>query len=127
MVERPTRVPRELSCGFSLTNFLMSAYSALSADTVADRAIAMAAMIRLMAGSCLVPADLSRDPIGRVQGRAAPGGITVLRAALVPRTRSSRSPCCKCDRELRVQRGTRIIELLVVLDSEVRLRTCREC
>src|SRR5262245_19278634 len=34
---------------------------------------------------------------------------------LVPRTRSSRTPCGKCDRELRVQRGTRIIELLVVL------------
>src|SRR5215510_6720709 len=31
--------------------------------------------------------------------------------ALVPRTRSSRTPCGKCDRELRVQRGTRIIEL----------------
>src|SRR5215831_10636772 len=34
---------------------------------------------------------------------------------LVPRTRSSRTPSGKCDRELRVQRGTRIIELLVVL------------
>src|SRR5438132_2679413 len=34
---------------------------------------------------------------------------------LVPRTRSSRRPSGKCDRELRVQRGTRIIELLVVL------------
>src|SRR5438105_15608887 len=35
--------------------------------------------------------------------------------AQVPRTRSSRTSCGKCDRELRVQRGTRIIELLVVL------------
>ena len=34
---------------------------------------------------------------------------------LVPRTRSSRTPSGKSDRELRVQRGTRIIELLVVL------------
>jgi tripartite-type tricarboxylate transporter receptor subunit TctC len=34
---------------------------------------------------------------------------------LVPRTRSSRTLCGKHDRELRVQRGTRIIELLVVL------------
>src|SRR5438132_13272400 len=34
---------------------------------------------------------------------------------LVPRTRSSRRPSGKCDRELRVQRGTRIIKLLVVL------------
>ena len=39
---------------------------------------------------------------------------------LVPRTRSSRISCRAFDRELRVQRGTRIIELLVVLDSEVR-------
>ena len=37
------------------------------------------------------------------------------RFGLVPRTRSSRTPCGKCDRELRVQRGTRIIELPVVL------------
>ena len=34
---------------------------------------------------------------------------------LVPQTRSSRTPCGKGDRELRVQRGTRFIELLVVL------------
>src|SRR6476619_6875773 len=34
-------------------------------------------------------------------------------ARLVPRTRSSRTPCRRLDRELRVQRGTRIIELLV--------------
>ena len=33
----------------------------------------------------------------------------------MPRTRSSRTSCSKSDRELRVQRGTRIIELLVVL------------
>src|SRR5215831_5951692 len=32
---------------------------------------------------------------------------------LVPRTRSSRTPRGKCGRELRVQRGARIIELLV--------------
>src|SRR5436190_6118883 len=44
---------------------------------------------------------------------------------LVPRTRSSRIPCREFDRELRVQRGTRIIELLVVLDSEGRKRGCR--
>jgi tripartite-type tricarboxylate transporter receptor subunit TctC len=35
--------------------------------------------------------------------------------SLVPRTRSSRTSCGICDRELRVQRGTRVIELLVVL------------
>src|SRR5690242_15272266 len=34
---------------------------------------------------------------------------------LVPRTRSSRTSSLEFDRELRVQRGTRIIELLVVL------------
>src|SRR4029453_5291104 len=34
---------------------------------------------------------------------------------LAPRTRSSRTSCGNCNRELRVQRGTRIIELLVVL------------
>src|SRR5437016_3800822 len=44
---------------------------------------------------------------------------------LVPRTRSSRILCREFDRELRVQRGTRITELLVVLDSEVRKRGCR--
>src|SRR5439155_11730533 len=37
--------------------------------------------------------------------------------SLVPRTRSSRTPSGKCDRELRVQRGTGIMELLVVLGS----------
>jgi hypothetical protein len=46
--------------------------------------------------------------------------VAVIR--LVPRTRSSRMLCRAFDRELRVQRGTRIIELLVVLDSEVRKR-----
>jgi hypothetical protein len=35
--------------------------------------------------------------------------------ALVPRTRSSHASCCKSGCELRVQRGTRIIELLVSL------------
>src|SRR5262245_49249338 len=39
----------------------------------------------------------------------------MIRSSLVPRTRSSRTSCGKCDRELRVQRGTRIIELLVAL------------
>jgi tripartite-type tricarboxylate transporter receptor subunit TctC len=39
----------------------------------------------------------------------------MLGAMLVPRTRSSRTPCGNRDREFRVQRGTRIIELLVVL------------
>jgi hypothetical protein len=48
-----------------------------------------------------------------------------LRPRLVPRTRSSRTSCREFDRELRVQRGTRIIELLVVFDSEVRKRGCR--
>src|SRR5262249_3556848 len=47
------------------------------------------------------------------------------RDELVPRTRSSRMPCREFDCELRAQRGTRIIELLVVLDSEVRKRGCR--
>src|SRR5437762_12803865 len=45
-----------------------------------------------------------------------------MKIALVPRTRSSRMSRRAFDRELRVQRGTRIIELLVVLDSEVRKR-----
>src|SRR5262249_44052527 len=43
---------------------------------------------------------------------------------LVPRTRSSHTICCWFDGELGVQRGTRIIELLVVLDSEVRKSAC---
>src|SRR5262249_16829016 len=44
---------------------------------------------------------------------------------LVPRTRSSHTFCGKHDCELRVQRGTRIIELLVSLDSEFRKPGCR--
>src|SRR5215471_13011227 len=40
--------------------------------------------------------------------------------ALVPRTRSSHHNCRESDCELRVQSGTRIIDLLVSFDSEVR-------
>src|ERR1700724_2374443 len=43
---------------------------------------------------------------------------------LVPRTRSSHHNCRESDCELRVQSGTRIIDLLVSFDSEVRLRAC---
>src|SRR5207342_3898712 len=42
-------------------------------------------------------------------------------ACQVPRTRSSRTSRGKFDRELRVQRGTRIIELLVVRKLSLRL------
>src|SRR5436190_5078344 len=35
--------------------------------------------------------------------------------------------CRESDRELRVQRGPRSMGLQVALDSEVRLRMCREC
>jgi len=45
---------------------------------------------------------------------------------LVPRTRSSHHNCRESDCELRVQSGTRIIELLVPFDTEVRKRTCRQ-
>src|SRR5262249_6383954 len=48
------------------------------------------------------------------------------RLALVPRTRSSHHNCCESVCELRVQSGTRIIELLVSFDSEVRIRACRK-
>ena len=47
-----------------------------------------------------------RRPAGR--GAAEILGVTLLpfrSGELVPRTRSSRTPCCKCDRELRVQKG----------------------
>ena len=40
------------------------------------------------------------------------------------RTRSSRTSCREFDHDIRVPGGTRIIELPVVLDSEVRIRTC---
>src|SRR5215813_4963839 len=40
---------------------------------------------------------------------------------LVPRTRSSHHNCRESDCELRVQSGTRIIDLLVSYDSEVRI------
>src|SRR5919197_6013446 len=74
-----------------------------------------------------------RQPAGIVPQSAAPGerqrgtptGFPWPKSELVPRTRSSRISCRAFDRELRVQRGTRIIELLVVLDSEVRKRGCR--
>src|SRR5262245_34963558 len=71
VVVGPTKlaVPCGLSWEFSLTNFFMSANSALSAgNTVADRAIATAAMVLPTGVSSLVPADLSRDPLGPVQG-----------------------------------------------------------
>jgi hypothetical protein len=42
------------------------------------------------------------------------------RGHLVPRTRSSHHNCRESDCELRVQSGTRIIELLASFDSEVR-------
>src|SRR5690349_3675327 len=45
-------------------------------------------------------------------------------AVLVPRTRSSHHNCRESDCELRVQSGTRIIELLVSFDSEVRFGAC---
>src|ERR1043166_6591989 len=45
-------------------------------------------------------------------------------AKLVPRIRSSHFDCRESDCELRVQSGTRIIELLVSFDSEVRIETC---
>ncbi len=61
------------------------------------------------------------DNYGRALGAAKAAALPV------PRTRSSRPTCCEYDRELRVQRGTGIIESLVVLDSEVRIPTCREC
>src|ERR1051326_9092276 len=46
------------------------------------------------------------------------------RPRLVPRTRSSHSICGTYGSELRVQSGTRVIDLLVSFDSEVRIRTC---
>ena len=42
----------------------------------------------------------------------------------VPRTRSSHHNCRESDCELRVQSATRIIELLVSFDSEVRYGAC---
>src|SRR5262245_3287729 len=49
-----------------------------------------------------------------------------------PRRTSAPNPklarqCRESDRELRVQRGTRIIELPVAFDSEARLSVCGEC
>src|SRR5215472_7837289 len=48
---------------------------------------------------------------------AAPSGSC---SSLVPRTRSSHHNCRESDCELWVQSGTRIIDLLVSFDSEVR-------
>src|ERR1700751_2241900 len=55
-------------------------------------------------------------------------GPSALRPAqgLVPRTRSSHHTCRESGCELRVQSGTRIIELLVPFDSEVRSRARRK-
>src|SRR5262249_36816686 len=53
-------------------------------------------------------------------------GLLKERAGLVPRTRSSHHNCRESGCELRVQSGTRIIELLVPFDSEVRKRACRK-
>src|SRR5262245_26597689 len=51
------------------------------------------------------------NPAGTRDVRDGPAASSRTRAycRLVPRTRSSRTSCGKCDRELRVQRGTRII------------------
>src|SRR5262249_21772760 len=59
-------------------------------------------------------------PFGGVAPRRPAGGD------LVPRTRSSHHTCRESGCELRVQSGTRIIELLVPFDSEVRKRACRK-
>src|SRR5215468_4847771 len=55
--------------------------------------------------------------------RAVPGQRAPMRQPfprLVPRTRSSHHNCRESECELRVQSGTRIIELLVSFDSQVR-------
>ena len=52
------------------------------------------------------------------------GAPDILTVALVARTRSSHHNCRESDCELRVQSGTRIIELLVSFDSEVRFGAC---
>src|SRR5262249_41583335 len=67
--------------------------------------------------------------LGAGEGGELPTCAAVLRArglALVPRTRSSRTSNRKHGRELRVQRGTRIIELLVVLRFRGSHRACRK-
>src|SRR5689334_25197611 len=56
--------------------------------------------------------------------RFSSDGRQVPRVPLVPRTRSSHRNCRESGCELRVQSGTRIIELLVPFDSEVRKRMC---
>src|SRR5262245_23314408 len=45
---------------------------------------------------------------------------------LVPRTRSSHTGVARAVANFGFKRGTRIIELLVSLDSEVRIRGCRK-
>ena len=50
----------------------------------------------------------------------------VCKLTLVPRIRSSHNICRESDCDLRVQSGTRIIELLVSFDSEVRNGACRK-
>jgi hypothetical protein len=47
--------------------------------------------------------------------------------SLVPRTRSSRTRAASPIAKFGFKRGTKIIELLVSLDSEVRMRVCRKC
>src|SRR6266566_10166184 len=63
-----------------------------------------------------------RDDGGRHRGFA--GGSQAGSEALVPRTQSSHYNCRQSGCELRVQSGTRIIELLVSFDSEVRYGAC---
>ena len=52
------------------------------------------------------------------------GAPDILTVALVARTRSSHHNCRESDCELRVQSATRIIEMLVSFDSEVRFGAC---
>src|SRR5262249_56354201 len=65
---------------------------------------------------------LAPHPPRHLVGRPTRGREVIRR--LVPRTRSSHYNCGESDCELRVQSGTRIIELLVSFDSEVRYGTC---
>src|SRR5262249_9843542 len=80
----------------------------------------------------LPPATHERKAGGAMRMKPKFGGMAtkshIRRRApltLVPRTRSSHDNCRESDCELRVQSGTRIIDLLVSFDSEVRIGVCR--
>ena len=99
----------------------------LSENTTAVRSVAQyllpGEILCVTESDCSPPDRLRR---GIAKARVQEAGQMTSDERLVPRTRSSHHNCRESGCELRVQSGTRIIELLVPFDSEVPKRACRK-